>query len=157
MPAFSRAFVDKTDASVHTDVSSQVPLCVGRRASTHTARQSLPSLTVGCRSRKQTYPASPNYATQPPLVVSRVPSAERRKQRHAKREIRAVGRSASTHTASPSLPALTVGLRSLFATFRYGRLRSTPKSSVEPPSAPSLHFARALRATAACSLYQRPL
>ena len=60
------------------------------------------------------------------------------------------------HTASPPLPSLTVGLRSLFATFRYERLRSTPKSSVEPPSAPPLHFAHALRATAACSLYQRP-
>ena len=126
MPAFSRAFVDKTDASVHRDVSSQEPLCVRRRASTHTARQSLPSLTVGCRSRKQTYPASPNYATQPPLVVSRVPSAERRKQRHAKREIRAVGRSASTHTASPSLPALTVGLR---VAFRYISLRATAVDS----------------------------
>ena len=35
--------------------------------------------------------------------------SKKEKERHAKRVIRAVGRSASTHTASPPLPSLSLG------------------------------------------------
>ena len=59
--------------------------------------------------------------------------SKKEKERHAKRETRAVGRSVSTHTASPSLPSLTVGLRGAFATFRCGRLQRLQKAP-SPPS-----------------------
>ena len=131
MPAFSRAFVDKTDASVTgTFLLKCRFVSGGEREYTHAVPPVATFAAVGCRSRKQTYPASPNYATQPPLVVSRVPSAERRKQRHAKRETRAVGRSAST---SHRLAFTTCAYGWASGSFRYIPLRSTaatPKSSV---------------------------
>ena len=45
---------------------------------------------------------------QPPLSVNQVP-LKKRKRRHAKRETRAVGRSVSTHTASPHYLRLRLG------------------------------------------------
>ena len=95
-----------------------MPLCVRRSASTHNARQSLPSLAVGFRAlfatfrcgrlrsapkssavlRPHLHSISPTPSSQPPLVVSQVPS-KKEKERYAKREMRSSVRSAEYTTA----------------------------------------------------------
>ena len=97
---------------------------------------------MSAQRRKQTRSAASRYrryvrltSTTGELRLQLIKcQSKKEKERHAKREIRAVGRSASTHTASPSLPALTVGFRGSVQCLcpgGDGRLQKAP--STAPP------------------------
>ena len=89
-----RAFVDNRDAS-----AIETHLLKSRFVSAQRGKKTRSAASRYLRLRLENSNRRLQFLTYPP---------KKEKERHAKREIRAVGRSVSTHTASPPLPTLTV-------------------------------------------------